>query len=181
MDRPADGSGQYDEAHGLTVRASGALTSGLDKLTEVLTPPPPQTGAGTRRSTASRGGRGGSRTSRRSGNHSRSWAFGDNSTKSTYGFGAAAAALRRRGGDDGAGGWPSSRNGFVNQESARSWLDGAWGEEVGGGSGSGRQAGRTETEKEGWSGTQTPFSRPSGAPSPSSWRFVWGDDDDLEM
>ncbi|CAM9357498.1 unnamed protein product [Ectocarpus fasciculatus] len=31
---------QYDEAHGLTSRAGQAMTSGLDKLAEALTPPP---------------------------------------------------------------------------------------------------------------------------------------------
>ncbi|CAM9605082.1 unnamed protein product [Ectocarpus sp. 12 AP-2014] len=43
---------QYDEAHGLTSRAGEAMTSGLDKLAEALTPPPSSKPGGRRNSSS---------------------------------------------------------------------------------------------------------------------------------
>lgn len=108
---------QYDEAHGLTERAGGALASGLDTLTEFLTPPPPNTRPRSKRTTASSNSNtnNGSSSSKNNNNkspkNSRSHRRSDR--KSSRRHGAAA-----RGGEE-VGGWAWWREGLVKREAGR--------------------------------------------------------------
>eukprot|EP00903_Cladosiphon_okamuranus_P012940 g12083.t1 len=132
---------QYDEAHGLTARAGAALASGLDTLTEFLTPPPPNT--------RQRGER--SSNSKNKSNVAR------NNSPEQKRSGASSSARRRgaaaRGGAE-VDGWSWLRERLVNGEAGRGRRGGtglggerwSWRPEMGGG-GRGGEGGRKQQQR----------------------------------
>ncbi|CBN73933.1 expressed unknown protein [Ectocarpus siliculosus] len=110
---------QYDEAHGLTSRAGEAMTSGLDKLAEALTPPPSSKPGGRRNSSSTSR----SRSQNNSiGNNANDAARTDRG-KSGYGTGKTGTGRDKLG----RGFWKEAF------EKGEGWRSGLWGAEDDGG------------------------------------------------